>query len=384
MQDFDAVEVPGRFDEPVLDATPVAPPPHPNFWWSLLWCLGLIVVGQLVPVVVGVCVLVLLLMANGNLDPARLHNQQMLEQRPEYAAATLVFIGLSQVVMVVFGWVVNRLMIGRDWTRVVGLHMPSLPQLVLTLLLLPAMLVISTGIEALGREYLPSFGNLDKMMAIFASWPWVIGAVVIGFGPGIGEELWFRGFFGRGLVARHGIVVGVVLTSLLFGLMHLDPHHVVVTFVIGLFLHGTYLATRSLLVPILLHTANNILSLSAIQLPELAVLSVPGARLSWHIYAASVVLAAAVGWGFYRCRTRLEKAGPVVTWWPSYPGVEWPPLHSEVLAVRPAGGLSTWAVVLAGVVTFAAVLPELDALQLEEQRRRAGPAPLEIKASRLP
>ena len=35
--------------------------------------------------------------------------------------------------------------------------------------------------------------------------------------PAVGEELFFRGLLGRGLIARHGLVLGTCLAAALFG-----------------------------------------------------------------------------------------------------------------------------------------------------------------------
>ena len=71
------------------------------------------------------------------------------------------------------------------------------------------------------------------------------------------EELVFRRLIGQGLVSRMGTTGGILLTSALFGLSHWHLPHVASSFVMGLFLHLTYLKTRSLLAPILVHLANN-------------------------------------------------------------------------------------------------------------------------------
>ena len=75
--------------------------------------------------------------------------------------------------------------------------------------------------------------------------------------PAIGEEWMLRGLIGRGLVARWGVVPGVILTSMLFAAMHVDPPHVVAVFPIGVIVHYVYLTTRSFWMPILYHFLNN-------------------------------------------------------------------------------------------------------------------------------
>jgi membrane protease YdiL (CAAX protease family) len=100
-------------------------------------------------------------------------------------------------------------------------------------------------------------GIIDEIRQ-YRSWTGFVAIAVFGgLFPAVGEELFFRGFLGRGLVARWGRTWGVILTSSLFGLMHLQPLHVVMATLIGLCLHAVYLWTRSLLAPILLHAIYN-------------------------------------------------------------------------------------------------------------------------------
>lgn len=75
--------------------------------------------------------------------------------------------------------------------------------------------------------------------------------------PAISEELVFRGVVGRGLVARYGLVAGIGITSVLFAAVHLHPVHAIALLPLAVAIHVSYLATRSFLVPVLLHFLNN-------------------------------------------------------------------------------------------------------------------------------
>jgi membrane protease YdiL (CAAX protease family) len=81
--------------------------------------------------------------------------------------------------------------------------------------------------------------------------------LIIAVAPALGEELMFRGLIGRGLVARWGVVRGVLLTSLLFGIVHIHPAHALGVIPLGIAMHFVYLTTRSFWAPVLLHFLNN-------------------------------------------------------------------------------------------------------------------------------
>ena len=71
------------------------------------------------------------------------------------------------------------------------------------------------------------------------------------------EEIFFRGFVLTGLLKRFGAPRALLLSSLLFGLFHLDPGAIVPTFVLGLVLGWVYLKTRSIWPAMFAHGLHN-------------------------------------------------------------------------------------------------------------------------------
>ena len=81
------------------------------------------------------------------------------------------------------------------------------------------------------------------------------------------EEIYFRGIFFQACKARFGLIIGVVLSGLLFGLLHFDPRCLAFWYLsIGSALfYGVIVAflfhySKSLLPPILCHSIYNLLS----------------------------------------------------------------------------------------------------------------------------
>ena len=72
------------------------------------------------------------------------------------------------------------------------------------------------------------------------------------------EEVFFRGYIAGALRSAYGGVVAWLLSSLLFGLMHVEPSIVVTATFGGLVLGYYYLRYRSLVMVIMLHAMNNI------------------------------------------------------------------------------------------------------------------------------
>jgi membrane protease YdiL (CAAX protease family) len=75
-----------------------------------------------------------------------------------------------------------------------------------------------------------------------------LGIIVVA--PAV-EEFVFRGLLLRRWVARHGLWRGVLWSALAFAILH--PQDIIGAFVIGVVFALLYLATRSLVVPMLAH-----------------------------------------------------------------------------------------------------------------------------------
>ncbi len=74
------------------------------------------------------------------------------------------------------------------------------------------------------------------------------------------EELIFRGIILEGLLRNYNPLKAIVVTNLLFGIAHMNPWQFVGAFLIGIFISWIYMKTRSIILPVLMHLANNLLS----------------------------------------------------------------------------------------------------------------------------
>ena len=74
------------------------------------------------------------------------------------------------------------------------------------------------------------------------------------------EELIFRGVMLDGLLKRYSPVKAILVSSILFGFVHLNPWQFVGAFLIGVFIGWIYYHTRSLSLAIIIHAVNNFVS----------------------------------------------------------------------------------------------------------------------------
>lgn len=224
-----------------------------------------------------------------------------------------------------------RFGVGRAWARKVALRRPPVVPLVLSLLVLPGLIVVHSSFHLVLQKLVDADpGSAQtQLKAMLSPWPVWVAVLIIGVGPGVIEELFCRGFLGRGLVGRYGVVGGVLLTSILFGALHVDPLYALAVVPMGVFLHVIYLANQSLWVPMLLHFLNNTLAVVAVMVLD----SDPTEEMPVAGYLLGFALTAAGLWALWSARGRLVPIDPELgqdEWRQAFPGVELPPERSGV------------------------------------------------------
>ena len=77
------------------------------------------------------------------------------------------------------------------------------------------------------------------------------------------EEIFFRGFLFAGIAARFGLYAGVTVSAILFALVHFSLATIIPIFVTGMLFALVYRATKSIWIPIVAHSAQNLIALIA-------------------------------------------------------------------------------------------------------------------------
>ena len=95
------------------------------------------------------------------------------------------------------------------------------------------------------------FLGMAKQNGIFSFLLMVIAAPIL-------EELLFRGVILDGLLKKYSPVKSILISSIIFGLAHLNPWQFVTAFVIGIFAGWIYYKSRSLSLTILIHASINL------------------------------------------------------------------------------------------------------------------------------
>jgi len=118
------------------------------------------------------------------------------------------------------------------------------------------LLMETLGFEALPQTIVQGILETPSMAALIMA-----GAYGI-LGAAIFEEMLFRGFIQPPCVSRFGAVWGVLMTSIVFGLIHAsDPWAIIPTMVIGGVAGWLRERTGGLGAPIIFHAVNNLIAL---------------------------------------------------------------------------------------------------------------------------
>lgn len=129
------------------------------------------------------------------------------------------------------------------------------------------MLVLSHSLrlilEATGPYPGSRIARIDTLLAQASGAEFLAAVLALALAPALAEELLFRGLFLGRLKARLGAGAALVLSSVIFGAIHLEPGQAAAGAVLGLYLGALTQSTGSIHAAILCHGANNLAAIGA-------------------------------------------------------------------------------------------------------------------------
>ena len=120
----------------------------------------------------------------------------------------------------------------------------------------------ATATVVLGRELLTP-PELPADLLLPGGWA-ILSVVALAVITPIAEEIFFRGFALRGLANSWGFVPALVVSSAVFGGLHLQPGVMIPVFVTALLLGGLYRYTGSIWPGIAVHAMQNLLAMATV------------------------------------------------------------------------------------------------------------------------
>jgi len=127
--------------------------------------------------------------------------------------------------------------------------------------MMPVYQQLRSWSDMVEQFYRTSFAGTTPWEAVRAL---LIGAVV----PAFAEEVLFRGLLQRSLEEVYPIRRAIIVTAMIFGILHFNPLSVVPLILIGAYLGFLAYYTQSLALPIVAHFLNNAIAIVALYAPS--------------------------------------------------------------------------------------------------------------------
>jgi membrane protease YdiL (CAAX protease family) len=164
---------------------------------------------------------------------------------------------IAMICGVVFGWARRR---GRRPADL-GLSGWSWRWAVIAVVVAILVRLIVIGLGALGSAlgYQPTNPQLAFLLLPNLSWPLVaVMLLLFGIGVPFAEESFFRGVLYTWLRERWGVSVGVIVSAVVFGVIHGVPWLIISTIPLGIAAALVYERSRTLWAPVVVHAIFNL------------------------------------------------------------------------------------------------------------------------------
>lgn len=212
--------------------------PYPKIKNAILLCLLFIVFQALVGIPIGIL--------------GAVFNLQNTEYFQSITALVGMIIPFSIVIILGINKTKNRIQDVFHFKKI------KLSTWIITVLFSIGLVIVSSEIDNYVNFFIP---KPEFMKNIFASMmpknSFILSFITIALIPGITEELLFRGLILEGFKKNYSIGKAILLSALLFGLIHLNPWQFITAFFIGLFSAWMAIKTESLFPSIFIHIFNN-------------------------------------------------------------------------------------------------------------------------------
>lgn len=119
---------------------------------------------------------------------------------------------------------------------------------------------LDSCIVLLGLHRFGALEHINRVLARASGGMLALLAVAVALGPGLAEELFFRGYMQTRLVQRIGPAAAIAATAACFGLIHFDLVHTPVAAILGVFLGWATERTGTVVPAMVAHVVNNLVA----------------------------------------------------------------------------------------------------------------------------
>lgn len=156
----------------------------------------------------------------------------------------------------------------KKWTSVSGYNFDFGSAKIIILVSI-AIIAIQIGIISPVASIIPMPEFMEKVFLEFAKQNGVFSFIAIVVAAPILEELVFRGIILDGLLKRYSPIKSILISSILFGVVHLNPWQFIAALIIGIFSGWVYYETKKLTLSILIHFVNNLFAFGSMYFMDL-------------------------------------------------------------------------------------------------------------------
>jgi membrane protease YdiL (CAAX protease family) len=123
------------------------------------------------------------------------------------------------------------------------------------------LVILSSQLDNLLNYILPMPEFLEDIFDSILTNEYMASSIIlVGIMPAFLEEMLFRGVILSGFKDNYSRTKAIIMSSLLFGIVHLNPWQFVTAFIIGIISAWICLQTKSILPSIYMHLYNNMLA----------------------------------------------------------------------------------------------------------------------------
>lgn len=200
-------------------------------------------------------------------------------------------------------------LLGFDKSRLFPFFSPRFSVWITAVLLtIPVALLIDYGAKA-GESFFPIPAKyreiLDQLMAFKGPWQFILKLFLLAIVPGFCEEIFFRGFCQNTFEAKWGKNIAILVTGILFAVLHGNPWYAHLYLVLGLFLSWVYSIGRTLWIPITCHILNNAWTFINHALGVEYPLRGFGNPIDIIIIISAVIFLTCIGYKFHNMQSRI-------------------------------------------------------------------------------
>lgn len=262
-------------------------PGRPRVWPVFASFAAVFVALQAVSVAVFVAWAYATMPAGGGGDALLARLEQLTASTPGLAVAALISSSGLGGAALLGAWLSPEPW--RRRLRVTGSGVTAGRVVLVVLGLLAVSQALDSCVSLLGLQGFGALDHINRVIGRASGGMLALLTVAVALGPGVAEEMFFRGYMQTRLAQRYGPALAIAVAAACFGLLHFDLLHTPVAAVLGVFLGWTVERTGSIVPAMVAHVVNNLVAVLTARVP------LPTSpTVQWGILAGALLVVAAV------------------------------------------------------------------------------------------